>query len=52
MQDIVYVSIVLVFFALTARRVAGCDRVVGSDDEALADPVGDEDVAASTRNAA
>jgi hypothetical protein len=37
MQDLMYVAIVVVFFALMLALVRGCDRIVGSDEEALGD---------------
>ena len=36
MQDLVYVAIMIAFFALSALFVVGCDRIIGSDEEALA----------------
>jgi hypothetical protein len=51
MEDLVYVAIVIVFFALMLALVHACDRIIGSDEEALgssavrdAADAGDEDV--------
>jgi hypothetical protein len=35
MEDLIYVAIVIVFFALMLALVYGCDRIIGSDEEAL-----------------
>jgi hypothetical protein len=35
-QDLVYVATMIAFFALAALFVVGCDRIIGSDEEALA----------------
>lgn len=35
MLDLMYVAIVVVFFALMLALVRGCDRIVGPDEEAL-----------------
>jgi hypothetical protein len=34
MNDFAFVAIMLVFFALAALFVAGCDRIIGSEEEA------------------
>jgi len=34
-QDLVYVGVMIAFFALSALFVAGCDRIIGSDEAAL-----------------
>jgi hypothetical protein len=51
MLDLMYVAIVVVFFALMLALVHGCDRIVGSDEEALGSspesappPAEDEDI--------
>ena len=48
MEDLMYVAIVVVFFALMLALVYACDRIVGSDEEALgssrAADAADEDV--------
>ena len=36
MQDLVYVAVLIAFFALSALFVVGCDRIIGSDEAALA----------------
>jgi hypothetical protein len=35
-QDLVYVAVLVAFFALSALFVVGCDRIIGSDEAALA----------------
>ena len=50
MIDVIFVAVLLVFFALAVLFVRACDRMIGSDEEALtgystAVPL-DEDVAA------
>jgi hypothetical protein len=40
-NDIAYLAIMIAFFALAALFVIACDKIIGSDDEALA--VGGED---------
>jgi hypothetical protein len=41
-NDIAYVAIMIAFFALAALFVIACDKIIGSDDEALA--LGQEEV--------
>ena len=36
MQDIIYVAVLIAFFAVAALFVAACDKMIGSDEEALA----------------
>jgi hypothetical protein len=36
MQDVVYVAVMVAFFAVSALFVVGCDRIIGSDEDALA----------------
>jgi len=36
MSDIVYVAIIIAFFALAALFVKACDRIIGSDEESEA----------------
>jgi hypothetical protein len=36
MADLVFVAITVAFFALAALFVRGCDRIIGSDEEAFA----------------
>jgi hypothetical protein len=36
MNDFAFVAIMLAFFALAALFVAGCDRIIGADEEAFA----------------
>ncbi len=36
MADLVFVAIIVAFFALAALFVKGCDLIIGSDDEAFA----------------
>ena len=40
MQDLIYVAGLIAFFALTALFVVGCDRIIGPDEEALAEDEG------------
>jgi len=35
-NDLTYLAITVAFFALAALFVIGCDKVIGSDEEALA----------------
>jgi hypothetical protein len=35
-QDLVYVAVMVAFFAISALFVVGCDRIIGSDEAALA----------------
>ncbi len=35
MEDLIYVAVVLAFFALAALFVVGCDRIIGPDDVAM-----------------
>jgi hypothetical protein len=44
-NDVAYVAIMIAFFALAALFVIACDKIIGSDDEALA--LGEEEVAPS-----
>jgi hypothetical protein len=37
MQDVVYVAVMIAFFALSALFVVACDRIIGSDEAALAE---------------
>lgn len=43
-NDVTFVVIMIAFFVVAALFVVACDRLIGSDDDALA--VGAEDVAA------
>jgi hypothetical protein len=36
MNDVAFVAILLVFFALAALFVVACDRIIGTDEEAFA----------------
>jgi hypothetical protein len=36
MNDFAFVAIMLAFFAIASLFVAGCDRIIGSDEEAFA----------------
>jgi hypothetical protein len=42
-NDVVYVAIMIAFFALAALFVIACDKIIGSDEEALA--LGETEVA-------
>jgi hypothetical protein len=35
MEDVIYVAVVIVFFAVAALFVVGCDKIIGPDDLAL-----------------
>jgi hypothetical protein len=35
-NDFTFLAIMIAFFALAALFVVGCDRIIGSDEEALA----------------
>ena len=37
MQDIVYVAVIVAFFAIAALFVVACDRIIGTDENALAE---------------
>ncbi len=37
MADVAFVLVIIAFFVLAAGFVAFCDRVIGTDEEALAD---------------
>jgi hypothetical protein len=41
-NDVAFVAIMIAFFALAALFVIACDKLIGSDEEALA--VGEEDI--------
>jgi hypothetical protein len=51
-NDVAYVAIMIAFFALAALFVVACDKIIGSDEEALAaggeelEPAPDQKVAA------
>jgi hypothetical protein len=47
MQDILYVAGTIGFFGLMVAFVAGCDRIIGSDD-GLSSPGGIHDHVATT----
>ena len=38
MNDFAFVAIMLGFFALLALFVVACDRIIGSDEQAMAGP--------------
>jgi hypothetical protein len=37
MQDFVFMAVLVVFFVLAGLFVKACDRIIGPDDEALAE---------------
>ena len=41
-NDVTFLAIMIAFFALAALFVIACDKIIGSDDEALA--FGDEEL--------
>lgn len=40
MQDAIYVLVLFAFFGLAGLFVVACDRIIGSDEEALAEGLG------------
>jgi hypothetical protein len=36
MQDLIYVAVLVAFFALAGLFVVACDKIIGSDEAALA----------------
>lgn len=40
MQDAIYILVLFAFFGLAGLFVVGCDRIIGSDEEALAQGLG------------
>ena len=40
MQDLIYVVALIAFFAVGALYVFGCNRIIGSDEKALAEGEG------------
>jgi hypothetical protein len=53
MQDVIYVVVVIVFFVLSGLFVVACDRIIGPDEEALAEAnKGEEPPAAPEKVAA
>jgi hypothetical protein len=41
-NDVTFVAIMIAFFALAALFVIACDKIIGSDEEALA--VGEDEI--------
>jgi hypothetical protein len=41
MQDVLYLAIIAAFFVLAVGFVYACDRIIGPDEEALADSTDD-----------
>jgi hypothetical protein len=37
MQDVVYVLVYIAFFLISTLFVVGCDKIIGSDEQALAE---------------
>jgi hypothetical protein len=37
MADVMYLGIIVAFFVVTVAFVYACDRIIGPDDDALAD---------------
>lgn len=35
MQDLIYVAVMIAFFAVAALFVVACDKIIGSDEAAL-----------------
>jgi hypothetical protein len=40
MADLLFVAVILVFFALCVLLVKACDRIIGPDETSVADTVG------------
>ena len=45
MNDLVFVGIILAFFALAALFVRACDRIIGADEDTIAEPKAGTDTA-------
>ena len=45
-NDLTYIAIIFALFGLMFALVNGCDRIIGSDEEAMADDGGHERAAA------
>jgi len=41
MQDLVFVAVIVAFFAGLWLFIAACDRIIGAGEPALADPAGE-----------
>jgi hypothetical protein len=52
MNDFAFVAIMLAFFVLAALFVAGCDRIIGPDEQALGGPTQDVEEAEDGERAA
>ncbi len=52
MADIVFLAVLVAFFAIAVLFVAACDRIIGSDEEAFAGPDTVEPSAADQERAA
>jgi hypothetical protein len=37
MQDVIFMAVLIVFFTLAGLFVVACDRIIGKDDDALAE---------------
>lgn len=35
MADLIYIAVIIAFFALAALFVVACDRIIGADDSAV-----------------
>ena len=49
MADVIYVAVIVAFFALAALFVVACDRIIGADDSTVSgtrEPAPLEDLAA------
>jgi hypothetical protein len=49
MQDVIYVLALFAFFGLAGLFVVACDRIIGSDEEALAEGIGGAPTAEPSR---
>jgi hypothetical protein len=45
MNDLAFIGIILAFFALAALFVRACDRIIGTDEETIPEPVAGVDPA-------
>ncbi len=52
MSDVVFVAVLLAFFALATLFVRGCDRIIGSDEAELTSAVAEHTDTDPARSAA
>jgi len=54
-QDLIFIAVILAFFALLWLFILGCERIIGSDEQALGDhaePTGPDSPVEDDRRAA